>query len=212
MAVFDDKVRRFYGQRTRPFFDRLYQQVNRQALVPFFRARLSQEGPILDAGSGSGHLAGELGLRNAYFLDLTWKQIKGFRNTGTPGGFIQADLQMLPFKDNVFAQVVCSNVLHYTGLDGLKELVRVTKPNGRMLVAFLEGSHLSRTATWWAVFWGLFPAMMREARFIDLADLELLDVKVEDSATVVFLPPLFRALRDLSRQGLVAFVLKKDEV
>ena len=209
MGVIDYEVRRFYGRKARPFFDQLYQHVNCQALAPFFRPRLRHEGPILDAGSGSGHLAGELGLSNAYFLDLTWEQIKKFRDTGTPGRFIQAALQQLPFKDNVFEQVICSNVLHYTGLGGLKELVRVTKPNGQMLVAFLEGSHFARTATRMAVFWGLFPPLMRDARFIDLADLALLDVQVEDSATVVFIPPLFRASRKLSRQGLVAFVLTK---
>ena len=209
VSVFDDEVQQFYGPRRRLFFDELYQQVNRQALAPFFRPWLRRKGRILEAGSGSGHLAGELGLRNAYFLDLTWEQIKRFQDQGTPGCYIHGDLQQLPFSDNTFDQVICSNVLHYTGLAGLKELLRVTKPDGQMLVSFLEGSGFTRAATLLAVSWSLFPPLMRDARFIDLADLAQLNTQVEDSATVIFLPPLFHARRQLPRCGLVAFALKK---
>lgn len=209
MHVFGYEVQQFYGRGGYLFFDEVYQQVNRHALAPFFRPRLLREGLILDAGSGTGNLAKELGLKNACFLDLTWEQIKRFRLRGTPGLFIQGDVQQLPFADNAFDQVISSNVLHYTGLAGLKELLRVTKPGGQMLVAFLEGSEFTRAATRLAVSWGLFPPLMKDARFIDLADLAQLNMQVEDSATVFFLPPSFQARRELPRQGLVAFVLKK---
>jgi len=212
MRVFGYEVQHFYGRGRRPFFDELYQQVNRQALAPFFRPRLRRQGRVLEAGSGSGHLAAELDLRSGFFLDLTWEQIKCFRDTGTPGFFIQGDIQQLPFEDNTFEQVICSNVLHYTGLPGLTELLRVTKPGGQMLVAFLEKSYLTQAATHLAVSGGLFPPLMRDARFIDLADLAQLNVRVEDSATVIFVPPLFRSYRALPRQGLVAFVLQKGDV
>jgi hypothetical protein len=52
---------------------------------------------------------------------------------------------------------------------------------------------------------------MQDARFIELADIAQLNVRVEDSATVIFMPPLFRAYRALPRQGLVAFILRKEE-
>jgi SAM-dependent methyltransferase len=209
MPVFGYEVQEFYGRRVRPFFDELYQQVNRQALAPFFRPRLRREGSILEAGSGSGHLAEELGLRNACFLDLSWQQIKRFRDTGTPGRFIQGDLHKLPFEDDSFAQVICSNVLHYTGLSGLRELLRVTKPGGQMLVAFLEGSGFTRTATDLTVSSGLFPPLMRSARFINLPDLAHLDIQVEDEATVLYIPPLFQVRRKCPRKGLVAFAFRK---
>jgi SAM-dependent methyltransferase len=211
MDVSVDEVQHFYEQGRRPFFDELYQQVNRQALAPFFQPRLRPEGRVLEAGSGSGHLAGELGLKNCCFLDLTWAQIKRFQDRGTPGFFIQGDLQQLPFEADTFEQVICSNVLHYTGLPGLNELLRVTKPGGQMLVAFLENSSFTRTTARLAVAWGLFPRLLQGASFIELADLAQLNVRVEDSATVIFMPPLFRAYRALPRQGLVAFILKKEE-
>jgi SAM-dependent methyltransferase len=212
MTVFDNVVQHFYGAGKRHFFDPLYQQVNRQALAPFFQPWLRPKGRVLEAGSGSGHLAGELGLKNCCFLDLTWAQIKRFQDTGTPGFFIHGDLQQLPFEANTFEQVICSNVVHYTGLPGLAELLRVTEPGGQMLVAFLENSDFTRAAVRLAVACGLFPLLMRDARFIELADLAQLNVREEDSATVIFMPPLFRASRALPRQGLVAFVLRKEEV
>jgi SAM-dependent methyltransferase len=150
-----------------------------------------------------------MGLSNACFLDLTWEKIKRCQDKRGRGHFIQGDIQLLPFQNNVFDEVICSNVLHYTGLAGLKELLRVTKSGGQLLLAFLESSELTQRATHLAVFWGVFPTLMREARFIDLAELAQLNIQIVDSATVVFFPPFFQAFRKLPRKGLVAFVLKK---
>ena len=212
MHVFGSNVQQFYGQKGRFFFDELYQRVNHQALAPFFRPWLQQEGWVLDAGSGSGHLAEELGLKDACFLDFTWEQIKQLRNKGLPGSFIRGDLQQLPFKDNTFDEVISSNVLHYTGLTGLKELLRVTKSNGQLLLAFLEGSDFAQFACRQAVFWGLFPHFMKDARFINIEELAKLNIRIEDSATVIFIPPFFQTRRRIARIGLVAFVLKKEEL
>jgi SAM-dependent methyltransferase len=208
-SVLGFQVKQFYGGKERPFFDDLYQQVNREALAPFLRPRLRQDEPLLDVGAGSGHLARELGLRSACFLDLSWEQMRRLRGGGLAGPFIQGDLCRLPFADNSFAQAICSNVLHYTGLAGLEELIRVTKPGGEMLVAFLEGSAFTRAAVNLAVSCGLFPPLMRQIPFLETAALANLNVEVADSATVVFVPPAFKTLRSAPRVGLVAFVLKK---
>lgn len=207
--VFGNKIQQFYGGKESFFFERLYQQVNHQALAPFFCPWLHRKGLILDAGSGSGHLAEALGLSNACFLDFTWEQIKQCRDKRGPERLIQGDIQQLPFHDNFFDKVICSNVLHYTGSAGLKELIRVTKPGGQLLLAFLESSELTRIATNLAVFWGIFPQLMRDAQLLDLKELDQPNLQILDSATVVLLPPYFRAQRKLPRQGLVLYVLKK---
>jgi len=209
MRNFNHEVRKFYGQGGDLFFETLCRLVNRQAIAPFFRPRLRRRGRLLDAGSGPGYLAHELGLKDACFLDLTWEQVKRCRDEVVSGFFIQADLKHLPFQDGVFDEVICSNVLPYTGLAGLKELLRVTKSGGQMLLAFLEDSSFTRGAAQWAVTLGLFPAMMRDAQFIDLADFAQLDIQLRDSATVAFIPPLFQARREFPRCGLVAFQLEK---
>jgi SAM-dependent methyltransferase len=209
MYNINDELRRFYEGGGDYFFKALYQLVNRQALAPYFRRRLRRRGRILDAGSGEGHLATELGLKGAYFLDLTWDQVKRCRQTVGPGYFIQADLKHLPYRNDTFDGVICSNVLHYTGLAGLQELVRVTKKGGQMLLAFLEGSSFTRMATHLAVTLGLSPPMMWEAPFLDLEDLRQLDIQLKDSTTIAFIPPLFQARRELPWRGLVACELEK---
>ncbi len=211
MYEFTCELQKFYGCSGHLFFDELCQLVNRQAIAPFFRPRLRRRGRILDAGCGSGYLANELGLRNAWFLDLAFEQVKRCREAVVSGFFIQADLEHLPFRDQSFNGVICSNVLHYTGLAGLKELLRVTKNGGQMLLTFLEDSEFTQIATCLAVWLGLFPPIMREARFIDLADLMHLDVCLKESATIAFIPLLFQASRGLPRRGLVAFELEKKE-
>lgn len=203
------QVQQFYRKEERPFFDELYRRVNREALAPFFRWRLCQKGPILDAGAGSGHLARELGLRSACFLDLSREQVMQLPVAGLTGLFIQGDVAHLPFGDNSFVQVVCSNVLHYTGLAGLEELIRVTRPGGQILVAFLEGSSFTRAALSLAISSGLFPPLMRNIPFIEITALSQLSVEVEDSTTVVFIPPTFTTARGAPRVGLVAFALRK---
>ena len=212
MQIFGYEIQKFFGRKGHFFFEGLYQRVNRQALAPFFQAWLRRKGWILDAGSGSGHLAKVMGLRNACFLDLAWEQLKRFQGTEATGRFIQGNLQQLPFQDNVFDEVICSNVLHYTGLAGLKELLRVTKTGGQLLLAFLEDSEFTRAATNLAAFWCLFPPMMRDARFIDLKKLGKLNIQIVDSATVVFFPPFFQVRRKLPRKGLVVFILEKVRV
>ncbi len=138
--------------------------------------------------------------------------MKRCREIVVSGVFIQADLEHLPFRACSFDGVICSNVLHYTGLAGLKELLRVTKSGWQILLAFLESSDFTRTATRQAMSFGLFPPMMRDAPFIDLADLEQLDIELKDSATIVFFPPLFQARRKLPRRGLVAFEFESGEM
>ena len=210
MSDFFKEVQKYYA-RCGGFFDLLYQQVNRQALAPYFRVRLRRQGRILDAGSGCGFLADELGLTDAYHFDLTLEQLTRCRKRVGPGIFLQADLEHLPFEDSCFDAVICSNVLHYTGLAGLQELRRVTKSGGQLLLAFLEDSDFTRAATWLAVSLGIFPPIMGQARFLGLAEFDHLDLKIKDSTTIIFLPPLFQALYQAPRLGLVAFDLEKGK-
>jgi ubiquinone/menaquinone biosynthesis C-methylase UbiE len=208
MSDFCREVQKYYAGGG-GFFDLLYQQVNRQALAPYFRVRLRRQGRVLDAGAGCGALADELGLQDAYYFDLTLKQLKRCRKRLGTGIFLQANLEHLPFEDSSFDAVICSNVLHYTGLAGLKELRRVTKSGGQLLLAFLEDSDFTRAATGLAVSLGIFPPIMQQARFLGLAEFDHLDLKIKDSTTIIFLPPLFQAFWQVPRLGLVALDLEK---
>ena len=211
MDNFIRTVQKYYDHKSHPLFDSLYAWINRYALAPFFRTWLNPKGKILDAGTGAGYLAKELTLENAFFLDLSWEQIRRFKDSGTPGLFIQADCVHLPFDNDVFDQVICSNVLHYTGLKGLGELIRVTKPGGQLLVAFLENSQFTQAFTCMAAALGVFPVWMKQSPFIRLSDLAKYNLQIMDQAMVAGIPPAVWSYRNLSPMGLVALVCRKTD-
>ncbi len=203
------EVKQFFTAGSSGDFETLYRQVNRQALAPFFRSYLSTNSVILDAGCGRGDLATQLQLHHPYCIDLVFEQLCQSRRLDFIGSCVQSDLAYLPFEADTFDVVICANVLHYSGFIGLEELHRVTKSNGRLLLAFLERSDYTRWAIELAVCWGVFPPFMRDAVLLDISDLKKLNVIIEDSATVVYLPPWFMVSRTVPRTGLVVYVLRK---
>jgi hypothetical protein len=50
---------------------------------------------------------------------------------------------------------------------------------------------------------------MRDAVLLDISDFKKLNVIIEDSATVVYLPPWFMVSRTSPRRGMVVYVLRK---
>ena len=208
---FGARVRNYYDRGSHLVFEALYEQINRHALAPFFSIYLQDKGQTLDVGAGSGHLARELNLKDAVFVELSGRQLRRFKGSGFPGRFVQADLLNLAFADKRFDQVICSNVLHYTGLNGLVELIRVTKPGGRLLLAFLEASLFTRAFTRLAVSWGLFPTLMEKAPLLRLTDLAALNLTIADQACVVCTPPWIQACRHLPPMGLVALACIKEQ-
>lgn len=92
---------------------------------------------ILEAGSGTGGLASELASRGAsvYPLDIIEACVKR-RAPGTHG--VVGDLFHLPFGDGVFDCVFNSGVMeHFEAEDfarGMREMARVLKPGGKLLV------------------------------------------------------------------------------
>jgi SAM-dependent methyltransferase len=202
-------VKHFFNRGPAGAFDTLYRQVNRQVLAPFFRSCLETDGLVLDAGCGRGDLAAHLNLSHSFCIDVAFEPLRQGRRGGIAGPPVQSDLSHLPFETDTFDAVLCANALHYSGFSGLRELHRVTKPSGRLLLAFLERSDYTRWAIEWAICWGIFPPFFRDAPLIDISDFHRLNVIVEDSVTVIFLPPWFMVSRAAPRRGLVVYVLRK---
>jgi ubiquinone/menaquinone biosynthesis C-methylase UbiE len=190
-------------------FELLYREVNKQALAPFFASCLHADDIVLDAGCGQGDLAKRLRLSHPYCIDLDLEQLNKGRSLRTVELCAQGDLQYLPFENNTFDAVICSNVLHYTGSSALNELQRVTKPNGLLLLAFLEKSNYTRWVIELSISWGLFPAFMRDVPLFDISYIEKMDMTIEDSFTVMFLPPMFMTSKAIPRKGFVVYVLRK---
>lgn len=91
---------------------------------------------VLDVGCGSAEIALGLAERGArpVCLDLTARAAARARRRGLPA--CQANALALPFRAGTFDHAVSIGVLHHTPDTpaGLSEIVRVTRPGGRIVV------------------------------------------------------------------------------
>ena len=104
---------------------------------------------ILDAGCGAGRHSFEAFRRgmNVYALDYDKEEVKKVMysliaasekdkaNGGKWQTFI-GDVHKLPFADNYFDRIICSEVIEHTWQDMvvLRELARILKPRGRIAI------------------------------------------------------------------------------
>ncbi len=116
-------------------------------------------GIALDVGSGPGNVtaslaraAGPDGL--AVGVDISEPMLqRAVRNEAGPQvGFIKADAQRLPFRDNTFDAVVSTAVLQLVPnpAAALAEMARVLRPRGRLAIMVPTAGRLAR-------FWQMLP-------------------------------------------------------
>lgn len=91
---------------------------------------------ILEVGSGISPMITRSD--RIIYTDLSFSAIKILRREHMIGGYVVADAMNLPFKSAVFSHAVSSEVLEHLEDDhkALKELARVMKPSGRLIVTF----------------------------------------------------------------------------
>jgi SAM-dependent methyltransferase len=109
-------------------------------------ARLTADDLVLDAGGGAGDLSRNLAGRARQFVvaDLTGALRDVGRDAAEAAGarnvlFVRAALEDLPFPDRSFDAVLCRFVVHHLAepAPALRELRRVCRPDGRVVVADL---------------------------------------------------------------------------
>jgi SAM-dependent methyltransferase len=90
---------------------------------------------LLDAGCGSGRTLDELARRGeAHGIELNPLGVRAARDRGH--SVREAPVEEIPHEDGSFDLVTCLDVIEHTDDDvaALRELARVTKPDGRLVV------------------------------------------------------------------------------
>lgn len=110
---------------------------------------------ILEVGCSSGHLTKQLAVlfpkSHITGIDVYTQAIKEAQRRFPNLSFIVADAHKLPFKNNSFDLILCSETIeHVTNPQKmLHEIARVLKKNGVALIEMDSGSWLFRIVWWW---------------------------------------------------------------
>ena len=104
-----------------------------------------QHGLHLDAGCGPNPVASfrvaEIGDRHVVGADIGLGMVQLAARTAERRGIyfsgVVADLERLPFRDGAFGSIVCDDTIEHVPDDtaGARELLRVTHPDGRVVLA-----------------------------------------------------------------------------
>ncbi len=113
----------------------------------------SPETVLLDTGCGTGgnlaHVAKLLNPAKLFAMDIYSPALHLTHARKTGAVLLQASVNQIPFRENVFHVVTCLDVLYIRGIDEVKsfqELYRILKPGGFLFVnlpayEFLRGEH-----------------------------------------------------------------------
>jgi ubiquinone/menaquinone biosynthesis C-methylase UbiE len=93
------------------------------------------KGRLLDCGCGEGHLLSQVnGIE--YGVDLSDVSLERARERNPDADIRKADICSLPFDDELFEIVICSEVLEHIDnyRKAISEIVRVAKSGGRIII------------------------------------------------------------------------------
>lgn len=102
---------------------------------------------VLDAGCAQGFFSYEMMKRGYRVVMTDWlgeakpktvqDMARAFRKGRAPFRFFGSDLRRLPFRDDTFDGILCSDVLEHIPEDeaALGELVRILKPGGTLIIS-----------------------------------------------------------------------------
>ena len=98
----------------------------------------SKEDRILEVGCGAGNILEKAPGGKLFGVDISALILtKAKQKLSQKVSLFQADAQNLPFKDQTFKQIICSEVLEHLidPSDSLKEIARILDPHGIAIVS-----------------------------------------------------------------------------
>jgi len=171
MATRKRELRRRYDS-TAYLYDRRYQDIQGrkyEAIAPY----VSGAGTALDVGCGTGMFMPRLaeGASFVVGVDLSAQMLRKVKELANVLGLVQADADHLPFCDNSFDAVVAVTLLQNAPDPGrtVRELARVTRPGGTVVVTTLRQKHTTDQLEGWVRSAKLKP--LRTGRIPDSEDI-----------------------------------------
>ena len=125
------------SDRTAPTYDERFGDLQRTKFQRALARAPLPEGPLLDAGCGTGQLAAHAERAGWTGVDLSAAMLRRAAERGVR--CVQADLDRLPFRSGAFAGAVAftSMVDRRSAAPALAEMARVVRPGGLVLVTLL---------------------------------------------------------------------------
>jgi SAM-dependent methyltransferase len=158
-TVDPEVVRRSYDGIAREYAANLADELKGKPLdrdwLTRFAVRLRSAGPVCDLGCGPGHVAGFLHAAGAdvFGLDLSSAMVQEARRLNPQLTFREGNMLALEIEDDALAGIVafyCIVNLHPKDVEqALREMARVLRPDGVLLLAFHVGDEcLHRDELW----------------------------------------------------------------
>lgn len=124
-------------------YDRIREDVEFKYCFHLLRLSESRGKKVFDVGCGNGWILSQYAKNGAkvFGMDLTLRGVgissERFKQSGVKCNLVNASAEEIPFADNSFDLVTSLGVIHHTPRTELcaKELIRVCKPGGRVLIA-----------------------------------------------------------------------------
>ena len=159
MKKFITDTRAGYDAVSREYAERFKDEMDDKPFDRDCLDRLAREvgdmGPICDLGCGPGQIARYLHRQGVKTLgvDLSTKMVEEARRLNPEIHFHQGDMLSLPDKVNSWGGIAAFYcILHIPReqvVDALREMKRVLKPGGPLLVTFHIGQEIKHLDVWW---------------------------------------------------------------
>jgi len=147
-----DPVAEEYAQE---FFNELQHKPFDRELLDRFADKVRGSGPVCDLGCGPGQITRYLHERGveAFGIDLSPAMVTVARRLNPALHFEQGDMQALRASDGAWGGIAAFYSLIHVQRENvvsvLRELRRVLRPDGRLLLSFHIGNEVVRLDEWW---------------------------------------------------------------
>jgi ubiquinone/menaquinone biosynthesis C-methylase UbiE len=150
-----------------------------------------KKGPILDVACGTGRLFPYYGKRKIYGIDISKDMLKKAKKRSKKAVLKTSDAEKIPYPSNKFLVVITSRFICHTPYyeKVIKEMVRVLKPGGCLLIDFPNKYSLTYFPT-------KFRLLTKKLRYYNLFTYSQIkdiakrnNLEIEEIKTKAFFPP-----------------------